>query len=232
MRSSRVLLWSSVFAAVFAVGAAGRATSVQILDVDGRLLKPFDPSGAASLVFFVSTDCPVSNSYAPEIQRICREYGPRGVECSLMYEDPPPLSELRRGPAGAKAKADLETAGAPLDDAVRKHMREYGYSGIPAAVDRSRVIAKRANASVTPQAVVIDRGGEIRYRGRIDNFYAAFGKPRQLVTEHDLRNAIDAVLAGRAAPKRETDAVGCYIVDPAVLRKQLETPGKGSRQRN
>jgi thiol-disulfide isomerase/thioredoxin len=207
MRSSRVLLWSSVFAAAFAVGAAARATSVQIVDVDGRVLKPFDPSGAASLVFFVSTDCPVSNSYAPEIQRICREYGPRGVECSLMYED-------------------LETAGRRLDDAVRKHMREYGYSGIPAAVDRSRVIAKRANASVTPQAVVVDRGGEIRYRGRIDNFYAAFGKPRQQVTEHDLRNAIDAVLAGRAAPKRETDAVGCYIVDPAVLRKQVEEPGQ------
>ncbi len=213
MQSSRVLLWSSVFAAAFAVGAAGRATSVQILDVDGRVLKPFEPSGAASLVFFVSTDCPVSNSYAPEIQRICREYGPRGVECSLMYED-------------------LETAGTRLDEAVRHHMRQYGYSGIHAAVDRSRVIAKRANASVTPQAVVVDRAGEIRYRGRIDNFYAAFGKPRQQVTEHDLRNALDAVLAGRAAPKRETEAVGCYIVDPAVLRKQIEEPARGSRQRN
>jgi hypothetical protein len=85
---------------------------------------------------------------------------------------------------------------------------------------------------VTPQAVVIDRAGEIRYRGRIDNFYAAFGKPRQQVTEHDLRNALDAVLAGRSAPKRETDAIGCYIVDPAVLRKQVEESGRGSRQRN
>jgi hypothetical protein len=111
-------------------------------------------------------------------------------------------------------------------------MREYGYNGIAAAVDRSRAIAKRAKASVTPQAVVVDRGGQIRYRGRIDNFYAAFGKPRQQVTEHDLRNALDAVLAGRQAPKRETDAIGCYIVDPAVLRKQSEEPGTGSRQRN
>jgi thiol-disulfide isomerase/thioredoxin len=220
MRSSRVLLWGSVVAASLAAGAAGRAASVQILDVDGRMLKPFDPSGAASLVFFVATDCPVSNSYAPEIQRICREYGPRGVACSLMYEDPPPLSELRRGLAGAKAKADLETAGTRLDEAVREHMRQYGYSGIAAAVDRSRVIAKRANASVTPQAVVIDHAGEIRYRGRIDNFYAAFGKPRQQVTEHDLRNAIDAVLSRRPVPRRETEAIGCYIVDPAVLRKQ------------
>ena len=200
MRSSRVLLWSSLFAAGIAVGAAGRVASVQIRDVDGRTLKPFDPSGSASIVFFVSTDCPVSNSYAPEIQRICREYGPRGVECALMYED-------------------LETADTRLDDEVRKHQRDYGYLGIPAAIDRSRAIAKRATASMTPQAVVIDHGGEIRYRGRIDNFYAAFGKPRQQVTEHDLRNAIDAVLSRRPVPRRETEAIGCYIVDPAVLRK-------------
>lgn len=200
MRSSRVLLWVSLLVAGVALGAAGRVAPVQIRDIDGRTLKPFEPAGAASLIIFVATDCPVSNSYAPEIQRVCREYGPRGLSCFLIYED-------------------VETPGAPLDAAVRKHMREYAYSGIPAAVDRSRVIAKRANASVTPQAVVIDRAGEIRYRGRIDNFYAALGKPRQRVTEHDLRNALDAVLSGRAVPGRETEAVGCYIVDPAVVRQ-------------
>jgi hypothetical protein len=66
---------------------------------------------------------------------------------------------------------------------------------------------------------VIDRTGAIRYRGRIDNFYAALGKPRQQVTERDLRNALDAVLSGRPVPKVETEALGCYIVDPALLRK-------------
>jgi thiol-disulfide isomerase/thioredoxin len=208
MRSSRTfwsrnLIWSGLFVAGIALGAAGHAQSVQIRDIDGRTLKPFElagPSGAASLIVFVATDCPVSNSYAQEIQRVCQEYGSRGVACSLMYED-------------------VETAATRLDDEVRKHMREHRYSGIPAAVDRSRVIARRANASMTPQAVVVDRAGEIRYRGRIDNFYAALGKPRQQVTEHDLRDALDAVLSGRAVPKRETEAVGCYIVDPAVLRK-------------
>ena len=200
MRSSRTLIWGGVFAAGIALGAAGRVASVQILDIDGRTQTPFEPAGAASLIVFVATDCPVSNSYAPEIQRVCREYGPRGLSCYLIYED-------------------VETPGAPLDDEVRKHMREYGYSSIPAAVDRSRAIAKRANASVTPQAVVIDRAEQIRYRGRIDNFYAALGKPRQRVTEHDLRNALDAVLSGRTVPKRETEPVGCYIVDPAVVRK-------------
>jgi thiol-disulfide isomerase/thioredoxin len=213
MRSRRTLVWSAFFLAGFALAVATRAevhpstvargvlsrAEGQILDVDGHPLHPFEPAGKANVIFFVATDCPISNSYAPEIQRVCREYRPRGVECSLIYED-----------------VDLASS---LDDDVRKHLDEYRYTDIPAAVDRSRAIAKRAGASVTPQAVVIDRGGEIRYRGRIDNFYAALGKPRQQVTEHDLRNALDAVLSGRPVPHVETEALGCYIVDPALLRK-------------
>lgn len=208
MRLRRTLVRRGLFvvglAAALGAGLAltvgARGPSVPIHDIDGRMLKPFAPTGAASVLFFVATDCPISNSYAPEIQRLCREYEPRGVACSLMYED-------------------MDSPGTRLDDEVRKHLREYRYTGIPAAVDRVRTIAKHANASVTPQAVVVDRAGEIRYRGRIDNFYAALGVSRQQVTERDLRTALDAVLSGRPVPKRETEAVGCYIVDPTILRK-------------
>ena len=203
MRSRRTLLWSALSAAVLASaasrGAAGQPLG-QILDVTGRTLKPFEPSAGANVIFFIATDCPISNSYAQEIQRVCREFGPRGVGCSLMYED-------------------VDSAAVRLDDEVRRHLEEYRYTDIPAAVDRSRTIAKRAKASVTPQAVVIDHAGQIRYRGRIDNFYAALGKPRQHVTEHDLRDALDAVLSGHPVPKVETEALGCYIVDPHNLRK-------------
>ena len=72
---------------------------------------------------------------------------------------------------------------------------------------------------MTPEAVVIDSRGEIRYRGRIDNFYADLGKPRQQVTARDLRDALDAVLAGRTVPNPETRALGCAIVPPDILGK-------------
>lgn len=190
MRSRRTLVWT-FFLAVLASAAATRGPAVgQILDLDGRPLDPFAPAGAANVIFFVATDCPISNSYAPEIQRVCREYGPRGVGCSLIYED-----------------VDTSSSATRLDAEVGKHLQEYRYS-FAAAVDRTRAVAKRAKASVTPQAVVIDHAGEIRYRGRIDNFYAALGKPRQQVTERDLRSALDAVLSGRPVPKVETEAWG------------------------
>jgi len=168
----------------------------------GRPLNPFEPAGAANVMFFIATDCPISNSYAPEIQRVCREYAPRSVGCSLIYED-----------------VDTAPSGTRLDNEVRQHLHDYRYADIPAAVDRSRAIAQQARASVTPQAVVIDRAGTIRYRGRIDNFYAAVGQPRQQVTERDLRDALDAILSGRPVLKVETEALGCYIADPSLLRK-------------
>jgi hypothetical protein len=181
---------------------AALQSRTEIRGLDGRTLTPFQPAGTANAIFFVATDCPISNSYAPEIQRVCREYAPRGVACALMYED-----------------VDTSASGVAVEQAVRKHLQEYRYDGIPAGVDRTRAIAREAKAAVTPQVVVVDRAGTIRYRGRIDNFYAALGKPRQQVTEHDLQDALDAILAGRPVPKAETKALGCYIVDPASVRK-------------
>jgi hypothetical protein len=102
---------------------------------------------------------------------------------------------------------------------MQKHLHDYRYGGIPAVIDGRRKIANRARATVTPEAVVVDSRGEIRYRGRIDNFYADLGKPRQQVTAHDLRDALDAVLAGRVVPHPETRALGCAIVSADILGK-------------
>jgi len=201
MRSSALVIWILIVSSAIVV-AQGDRGRVQLRDLDGRSITPFAPSGRANVVFFVATDCPVSNSYAPEIQRICREYGPRGVDCSLMYED-----------------VDTNPSPAHLDQLVRMHLGEYGYTGFTAVVDRNRVAAAHAKASITPQAFVIDRSGEIRYRGRIDNLYAALGKTRQQITSHDLRDALDAVLAGGKVQHPETEALGCFITDPALLRK-------------
>jgi len=162
--------------------------SAQLRDVDGRPTALFTPPGAANVLIFVSSDCPISNGYAPEIQRVCGAYRPKGVRCSLVYED-----------------LHIDAA------AVRKHLEEYRYAGIPAVIDGDRAVARRTGASVTPQAVVLDATGKVRYRGRIDNFYAALGQPRQRATVHDLRDALDAVTAGRTVATPETEALGCFI---------------------
>jgi hypothetical protein len=173
------------------------AGSLQIRGIDGTILRPLDPSGIANVLIFVATDCPIANAYAPEIQRICGAYAANGIGCALIYED----------------------AGVTASD-VRKHLENYRYGGMPAAIDRDGALAAQVRASVTPEAVVVDRRGAIRYRGRIDNFYAALGRPRQAVTAHDLQDALTALVAGKAVPASETQAIGCYIVPSNLRRKQ------------
>ena len=102
--------------------------------------------------------------------------------------------------------------------AVRTHLDEYRYHGVPAAIDHDGALAARVRATITPEAVVVDRNGEVRYRGRIDNFYAALGRPRQVVTVHDLQDAVKAMADGQPVATPETEAIGCYIV-PSNLRR-------------
>ena len=159
-------------------------------------LPQVDRPPAAHVLFFVTSDCPLSNFYAPEIQALCTAYRPRNIACTLVYED------------------------VGIDDArMRKHVAEYGYLKMSTTLDRDRSTARRLGATVTPQAIVVVKG-QVAYRGRIDNRYEAFGKPRRVVTAHDLRDALDAVLAGRPVANPETPALGCTIVPPDFPRKQ------------
>ena len=165
--------------------------SVVLRDVDGVKREPLHVErGHAEALFFVTEDCPVSNYYAHEIRRICEDYAHRGLGCALVYADP-----------------------ATTDEKARKHAAEYGHGDYPKMVDREHVLIDATGAAITPTAVVIRSDETIAYRGRIDNFFAAIGKSRRVVTEHDLRDALDAVFAGKAVAKAETPVVGCYIDD-------------------
>jgi hypothetical protein len=62
------------------------AASLSIPDINGVPRSPMKPDGKGSVLFFITSDCPIANSYAPEIQRICSEYGQ--VSCDLIYVDP------------------------------------------------------------------------------------------------------------------------------------------------
>jgi hypothetical protein len=163
--------------------------TVAVRDIDGVMREPLKTeNGHVEALFFVTNDCPISNYYAHEIRRICEDYAKRGVGCTLVYTDP-----------------------ALTDDQARQHAREYGHGSYPKIVDRTHALVKATGAAINPTAVLIRPDESIAYRGRIDNFYAAIGIQRRIVTEHDLRDALDAVIAGRPVAKREAPPVGCYI---------------------
>jgi hypothetical protein len=170
-------------------------TSLTLTDTGGHAQRPFQPEGKASVIFFITHDCPISNRYAREIRRICDQFAGR-ASCFLDYVDP----------------------GLTPQQAA-KHASDYGHGDYPTFVDTGHLLVKSTGATVTPEAVVITADGTIAYRGRIDNKYVTWGVSRPEATEHDLRKAIDAVLDGRPAPVARTKAVGCFITPRELLKK-------------
>ena len=164
---------------------------VRVLDLTGREVDPLDQPGARAIVLvFTRTDCPIANRYAPEIQRLHRALAPKGVAFRLVYLD-----------AGEGVEA------------IRTHLREYGYD-IPALRDPRHVLISLTGARATPEAAVFTPERRMVYRGRIDDRYVAFNRVRSAPTRHDLRDVLTGLLAGTPVRPRTTDAVGCFIADP------------------
>lgn len=76
------------------------------------------------------------------------------------------------------------------------------------AYDESQEIAKAYKAACTPDFYVFDQDRELVYRGQMDNSRPGNSKP---VTGEDLRNAIDAVLAGDPVDENQKPSSGCNI---------------------
>jgi len=72
--------------------------------------------------------------------------------------------------------------------------------------DEGNVVADAYGAQVTPEIFVLDHTLTLRYHGRIDNSHKI-----NEVTMNDLREALDAMLAGKGIAKKETKAFGCSI---------------------
>jgi hypothetical protein len=78
-------------------------------------------------------------------------------------------------------------------------------------LDPKHQLVKLARATVTPEAVVFGKNGDVLYRGRIDDNYAAIGKKRASARQHDLIDALDAIATRQPVKLRETEAIGCLI---------------------
>lgn len=96
---------------------------------------------------------------------------------------------------------------------VKTFVEEYAIK-FPVSIDRDFTDVRRFQATITPEAILIDRQGQVLYQGAIDNWFFDLGKYRQRVTEHYLQDAIDAALHGKTPIIRKTEAVGCIIQTP------------------
>ena len=81
----------------------------------------------------------------------------------------------------------------------------------PVLNDPRLTLPRFTGAKVTPEVAILSPAGEVLYLGRIDNKVEDITRPRYAATEPERRNALDAVLAGKAPKEARTRAVGCSI---------------------
>jgi hypothetical protein len=147
--------------------------------------------GDVRIIIFSSTDCPIANALAPEIERIHIDLQSRGGELMLVH-----VWE------GRKYKDASE------------HAREYNLT-MSILIDANHDLVDKFHATVTPEAVVLryDKNGnpEVVYQGLINNLFDSPGNRRDEATLHYVRDAIDAAFAGHSVTPNYRKPTGCVI---------------------
>lgn len=170
---------------------AAPAATWEFIDLDATTHCPLEAEQTKAVVMiFITTDCPVANSYQPELRRLAEQYGPNGFAFFQIHPDPDTTAEQ-----------------------AAEHAKDFDIT-VPVVLDPDHHLTQRAGATVTPEAVVIGRDGTILYAGRIDDTWVGFGKNRPEATQHDLKEALDAITAGKEVAQPRTKAIGCFIPDP------------------
>jgi peroxiredoxin len=166
--------------------------------VDGRnwALKDF-AEAKVLVVIFTCTHCPTAQYYEERIKQIVTDYKGRGVAVvAIMPNDP---KSVRLDELGWTDLSDT------FDEMkLRTKEREYNF---PYLYDGdTETVSKAYGPVATPHVFVFDSTRKLRYVGAIDD-----SERIAKVTKHHLRDALNAVLAGKVPPVAQTKVVGCSI---------------------
>ncbi|MGQ0612775.1 MAG: hypothetical protein ACT4PV_03390 [Planctomycetaceae bacterium] len=137
--------------------------------------------------------------------------GERIAECLLA--DGKRLSDLAR----AVVVISLESPDCPIARKIAPKLArfagEYGARGVLFAVAKPEEAARALGATSTTDFFLLDEARTLRYRGAIDD-QVGLGYVLEAPRRNYLRDALDAVLAGREAEVRATSAPGCVVEAP------------------
>ena len=172
--------------ATLAIGAP--AISFDLPGVDGRQHSLDQYAEKPVLVVvFTCNHCPYAQAWEDRLIQLQRDYAERGVAFVAINANDP-------------VKYPGDNIDAMLE---RSRTHEYPY---PYVQDLSQSTARAYGAERTPEVFAFDNRRRLVYHGAPDD-----NREAEQVSQHYLRDAIEATLAGRPAPLAETPAVGCTI---------------------
>jgi hypothetical protein len=172
-----------------ALGAKAPMATTKMKNVDGKMLSIADVAGkAGTLVIFTCNHCPFAKGWEQRIAELGATYAKKGIGVLLINANDPAM-HAEDDFAGTQARA-----------------KSLGLA-VPYVVDDTSNVARAFGASVTPEAFLFDAGGKLAYHGTIDDNHRDPSK----VEKRYLKDALDAVVAGKRPAVPESKGLGCGI---------------------
>lgn len=170
-----------------------RSFHLSATDLNGRRQAVGSEAGTrCSVVVFLSTGCPISNQSLVTLKELSAAFTDGSAQVIGVY-----------------ASAD----GTATD--LREEVEKRGLN-FPVVRDGAGRWQQTLGATHSPEAFVVDAAGRLRYRGQVDDRYADVGQRRPAVTRNYVREAVDAVLAGKSPATSSTTPVGCPLPELTV----------------
>jgi peroxiredoxin len=182
--------FSGAQAAALAVGSPMPAGDVKLVGVDGREVTLAQLAGTkGTLVIFSCNHCPWVKAWQERMVALGNAAMAEGV--------------------GVVAVNSNDPKAYPSDDiaAMKTQAKDHGYM-FPYVMDTTSAVGRAFGATHTPEAFLFDANGRLAYHGTIDDNARDAGA----VKHRYLRDALDAVVAGKRPEVQETKALGCSIV--------------------
>ena len=171
-----------------AIEIGARAPDFELPGVGGEV-HPLRQEGAlATVVYWTCNHCPYALAWHERMLDAARDYSDRGVRFLAVNSN-----DAERYPADS------------LEAMSERVEREGGWAH-PYLHDESQEVAREWGAEKTPEVFVLDSDGRLSYHGAPDEDYEDEAQGAAW-----LREALDAVLAGREPERAHTDPVGCTI---------------------
>ncbi len=164
------------------------ATAVPMKNVDGSEISIASAKGAkGTLVLFSCNHCPFVVAWEERIAAIGNEALEKGVGViQINPNDPSQAGDTFEG--------------------MQQRAKERGFK-FPYTVDETSQIARAFGATRTPEVFLFDAQGKLVYHGAIDDNHQDPAK----VQHHYLKDAVAALIEGKAPPTSKSKAVGCGI---------------------
>lgn len=203
--------WAQSSHPILALGSP--APNFELPGVDGAIHKLSDYSSSPVLVVvFICNHCPIAQMYEQRVAQLAADYKDRGVAVVAIQPNDPKAIRID--------ELDSSDISDTLDE--MKIRAEYKHLTYPYLYDgETQSVTDAYGPQATPHAFVFDHDRRLRYEGHVDNSYRI-----EQVKTHEVRDAIDALLAHREVAVQHTGVFGCSTKWKEKQASRLATLGK------